>query len=842
MQILDVTSSMIDHGFYKEPKITICGVGGELREIIGFFPYFYIHINKEYKNDIIDTLHYMNLKYEVVYKFLPMYYQTEKSMVIKIYADDPRNIRNLRNDVKDICGVISVLEADILYKNRFLIDNGIFGMGYIDENNKPVAHDGNEDLKILAFDIEVLPPESLEMPTSDKDQIIVISFAFSHKYCGYNSMVCIVGNGNNYEDVSFFPDEKTLLWYFNEVVNEYDPDIISGYNVNGFDFEYINVRQERNYLKPIIGRNKSKMWIRKGFQNTTISIFGRVIFDLLPLVKANYNYASYNLKTISHELLKNDKIDLSMQQMRNEYTNGNYKNTIDYARHDSVLVLELLYKTKFLDKYIAISKLTGLLLQDCVNSGQSQKIEMKLMREFLKEDRLMAMRPIENEEMNDDNVKYGGATVFNPVIGLSKDVVVLDYKSLYPTIMISQNYSYDTIIKDENKNLYKDEDINKAVVGGWFVKPEIKMGIIPKVLTELLNERIRIKGLMKAATGSEKDYLDARQYALKILLNSFYGYSGYTRARLFEVGIAAAVTSFGRQNIEETKKFIEHVNERLQIKNNYTYKVIYGDTDSVFVEVRNKDIPYGEILLDDLKKIGEFLGKERSKELPAPMELLYEKIAKRIIFEAKKKYVFLNYEQDKNGKWENKIKASGVETKRRDWSKIVGKTLTKCIEEILLNNNTNAAIKVVKDAVSYIEQLEYHNPSDLDLLVLTKKYQKTIDKYKVVPIQIKVAQKMIKNHEQLNIGDRISYLIVRGDGKYNERAQSVNEIIKSNLEIDRNYYINTQLIPPIERFFNCLNIKKELYYNGTINLKKDIIILKTNGKNVMQKNLFSYEE
>jgi DNA polymerase I len=832
---------MIDHGFYKEPKITICGVSGELREIIGFLPYFYIHINKDYKNDIIDSLHYMNLKYDVVYKYLPMYYQEEKSEVIKIYTDDPKNIRKLRHEIKNICGVISVLEADILYKNRFLIDNELFGMQYINDEGKSKFKSENEDIKIMAFDIEVLPPDNLMMPTADKDKIIVISFAFSHKYCGFNTMVCILGNGSNYDDVCFFPDEKSLLWYFNEVVNEYDASVLTGYNINGFDFEYILERETRNYLKPIIGRNNSKMWLRKGFQNTTVNIFGRVIFDLLPLVKSNYNYASYNLKTISHELLKNDKIDLSMYQMREEYIEENYKNTIDYARHDSVIALELLYKTKFLDKYIAISKLTGLLLQDCVNSGQSQKIEMKLMREFLKEDRLMAMRPEESEETKEDSVKYGGATVFDPVIGLSKDVVVLDYKSLYPTIMISQNYSYDTILKEEDKQFYNNEDINKAVVGGWFVKPEIKQGIVPKVLTELLDERIRIKKLMKAATGPERDYLDAMQYALKLLLNSFYGYSGYTRARLFEIGIAAAVTSFGRQNIEETKKFIENINKILWIENNYEYKVIYGDTDSVFVEVRNKDIPYGEILLDDLKKIGEFLGKERSKQLPQPMELLYEKIAKRIIFEAKKKYCYLNYEQGKNGVWESKIKASGIEIKRRDWCKIVGSTLSKCLDKVLIENDINGATKEVREAISYLENLEYRTPKDLENIIMSKKYTKAISAYKVVPIHIKVAAKMIERNEQINIGDRIDYVIVEGDGKYNQRAQNVQEVLKSNLEIDRKYYIETQLLPPMERFFDVLGIKKNSYYNGLTASKKDKVLLKTNGKSSLQKNLFSYE-
>ena len=836
MQVLDINNSMKDYGPYKEPIINIVGVGGEIRRITGFLPYFYVTFDDNYKDIIIDELQIRDIKYKFEEKYLPMYYQGKKTTVIKIIASDPKEIRSLRTDIKNISGIDTVFEADILFKNRFLIDKNIFGMGHIDDNNNPISVTVDDNIKVMGFDIEVLPPESLAMPVAENgDKIIVVSFAFSHKFAGYNSMVCIVGNGSNYEDVYFFPSERDLLYYFNEVFAEYDPDIICGYNINGFDFDYINKREMAHRLIPMIGRNKSRLFVREGFNgNLSVGIFGRCIMDLLPLVKANYNYPSYNLKTISHELLKNDKIDMPMWKMRQEYINGDYKNTVDYARKDATLMLELLNKTKFMDKYIAISKLTGLLLQDCVNSGQSQKIEMVLMREFKKENRLMAMKPYDTGDFNNDNtVKYGGATVFEPKIGLSKDIVVLDYKSLYPTIMISQNYSYDTIIREEDKYLCNSDDINKAVVGGWFIKPEIKMGIVPKILTELLNERIRIKKLMKAAVGSEKEFLDARQYALKILLNSFYGYSGYTRARLFEVGIAAAVTSFGRQNIEETRNFVE---------TNYKQcKIIYGDTDSIFVEIKNDNYEYGEIPLDELKEIGVAIGNARSEQLPAPMELLYEKIAKRIIFEAKKKYVYLNFEQNKDGKWESKIKASGVETKRREWSKIVGKTLTKCIEEILLNNNTDAAIKVVKDAVNYIEQLEYHNPEDLDLLILTKKYQKRIEEYKVVPIQIKVAQKMIKNNEQLNLGDRISYLIVRGDGKYNERAQSVNEIIKSNLEIDRNYYINTQLIPPIERFFKCLNIKKELYYNGTINLKKDIIILKTNGKNVMQKNLFSYE-
>lgn len=839
MQVLDINNSIIDNGYYKSPIINIIGVGGETRHITGFHPYFYCRLLPEMRTEVLDTFHYMNYNYKITSKFLPMYYQTQKTEVVKIIADDPREIRQLREVVKNTPGVAEIFEADILFKNKFMVDMGIYGMQYLDENNTPYNSDKNEDLKIMSFDIEVLPPESLHMPTSDKDKIIVITFAFSHEFNNNKSLVLIVGNEQSYEDVVFFQSEKDLLWYFNNTIKEYDPDIVTGYNINGFDFDYINDRMNINYLKPTIGRNNSKMWIKKGFGNTTISISGRVIMDLLPLVKANYNYQSYNLKTIAHELLKNDKIDLPMKQLREEYISGNYRNTIDYARKDALLGLELLYETKFLDKYIAISKLTGLLLQDCVNSRQTQKIEMKLMREFLKEDRLISMAPLGVEES--DEVKYGGATVFTPKKGLLKDVVVLDYKSLYPTIMISQNYSYDTLIDEEKFYLYSEFPMNIAVEGGKFVRADIKKGIVPRILEELLNERIRIKKLMKVAEGSEKAYLDARQYALKILLNSFYGYSGYSRARLYHLDIARAVTSFGRQNIQETKEFIENINKNLNINSPYSYKVVYGDTDSVFIEVRHTDIEYGELLLDDLKNIGVFIGKERSKQLPTPMELLYEKIAKKIIFEEKKKYAYLKYEQNRDGKWISKVTTSGIETKRRNACKIVGKTLEKILDKILIENDIPGSIAIVREAVSYLENLEYHNPKDLDDILLSTKYSKEIESYKVIPIHIRVAQKMIARNEPLSIGDRISYLIVCGDGKFNLRAQNVQEVLKSNLEIDREYYIETQLLPPIDRFFKCINVDRKSYYLGINGSKKDKILLKTNGKTEMQKSLFSYE-
>ena len=145
-----------------------------------------------------------------------------------------------------------------------------------------------------------------------------------------------------------------------------------------------------------------------------------------------------------------------------------------------------------------------------------------------------------------------------PEKGLLEDIVILDYKSLYPTIMMAHNLCYSTVVTDQSLAPASDKTII-APSGGKFVSPEISPGIMPQVLRELLDQRTETKKLMKKAGEDEKRFLDAKQYAMKILLNSFYGYSGYARARLYSLALANAVTSFGRENIIKTKKIIDDI-------------------------------------------------------------------------------------------------------------------------------------------------------------------------------------------------------------------------------------------------------------------------------------------
>ncbi len=143
---------------------------------------------------------------------------------------------------------------------------------------------------------------------------------------------------------------------------------------------------------------------------------------------------------------------------------------------------------------------------------------------------------------------------------------------------------------------------------------------MPGILEDLLDRRTETKKLMRDSEGDEYVVLNATQYALKILLNSFYGYSGYARARLYSLVLANAVTSFGRKNISDTKNLIDETIKTVRLPDGHEFalSVIYGDTDSVFVRITS---PNGEISLDDAESIGQMVAAMVSENLPDPMEL-----------------------------------------------------------------------------------------------------------------------------------------------------------------------------------------------------------------------------
>ena len=415
MKILDCTYT---HNWEGEPIIHLYGVGGKHITRSGHRPYFYAEFNNNINNDVAARLLHSRGIHDFVKveKFRPIGYQSKPTTMYQIFTISPRDIRQLREEVSRIPNIFKIYEADIPYENRWLIDNGLGGFADIDcGEDAPISY--------CSFDIECLVPPEGTMPTSDKDPVILISMAFSPQFEG-NDRVVLSTKPTNYQGcpVILCKDEHHLITTFLSLFNTYNPDIIAGYNTNQFDFPYLQGRCKVLGISPKCTRDNREWYIRNRFDGgVDVTITGRVVVDLLPIIRANYSLNRYNLATAA-SLVNYEKLDVSPKEMRNAYL-GDYSESWDkviaYSDRDAELVMKLLLDLKLVDKYIAISTVSGTLLQDVVNLGQTKLIDNLIIREFRKHGRVMNMRPkIEDEDEDDGEVGYTGGSVLEPETGL----------------------------------------------------------------------------------------------------------------------------------------------------------------------------------------------------------------------------------------------------------------------------------------------------------------------------------------------------------------------------------------------------------------------------------------
>lgn len=816
----------------------------------GFEPYFYI--NAEGELDKLSTMLKERFdvikKVEIVPKFEPIGFQVSKKPMLRVTTMEPRNVPEIRDDVLTLPGVKEVYETDILFRNRFLIDRDLHGMGWVTAESiseSPFSNDkiycdsvftassieeieklSIAPLKYLAFDIECLPIGG-SMPVPESSPVIMVSMSFSPAFKGNDTIVLVAKKVEGASaDVECFDSETLMLNRFFEIFQEYDADVISGYNINGFDIPYIADRVTMlagsgDNVRSTVGRDGRILNYRKIGNRTMVSIPGRVVVDTLPLIRSQYSLKRYTLRNVAKELLDKEKLDVAPSEME-EYWNDSGEKVlkfIDYARRDSELAMELLLKLQLLDKHIAIAQVSGSLVQEVVDGGQTSMVDNLLLREYGKQDRVIPPKP--NDDLvflrNRSSEGLKGGAVLEPKRGLLENVVILDYKSLYPTIMMAHNLCYTTVVEQDRP----DGGTVKPPSGGEFVSAEVSKGIMPSILERLLQQRVETKVKMKnASNDSEYRVLDATQLALKILLNSFYGYSGYTRARLYSLALANAVTSFGRNNILNTRALINGTISKVILRDGSAYfteelssinnddnivslSVVYGDTDSVFVQCSSKT----EVSLDDAGLVGSRIAATVSASLPDPMELEFESIAKRALFIAKKRYAIWVFERS-GDEWEDGIKVKGMETVRRDWCGLTSKTLNKVLEMVLKEGNIDGAVHHVRSVVDGVRNIDVKNDSGIiDDLTMTRMFSKKATSYKNKQPHLTVAEKIERRTgSPPPVGERIPFVIVAGKDMFVNRAEDPEYVRENNIPIDVDYYIKKQLLPPVERILGVFGV------------------------------------
>lgn len=818
MQILDADYVMLEN----RPLIRLFGKTEDGKSACAFYhkfyPYFYVDKVPKWLEKDSGVV-----KIEEVERVYPIFYQRDVMKLFKVTIHNPAKTPELRDKV--IEGGGTCYEADILFKYRFMNDIGIGSLSWIDlegasaantstvrtqckyrlDEIKPVDKVGNTSLKSLALDIECISSVPGEVPKPERDPIIMISLVFSEKYQDKKKFLISTRPG---KDVKAYQTEKDMLKGLVEIINSYDPDVLTGYNITNFDIPYIIERMRQVRVPADFTRAGDKSaWTKKLAASYRSSILGRIVVDPFSLVKKDFSLKRYTLDNVSRTLLNESKEDVKYSEMEKLW-NGDqegYDRLVSYCLTDSVLAMRLYSELNLLDKYIGISRICGLFLQDVLDGGETQRIELYLLKEFNRNGYIYPLKPTQEEMSERDRqrkIGLKGGFVLDPLPGMHSNVTVLDFKSMYPSLIRTFNVCPTTLINRERTENSDDDNLHKSPGGGWFVKQDVRKGIVPQILEHLMDERSKVKKQMKKAIKENNKELvrelNTKQLGIKIMANAFYGHMGYPRARIYNMDIGNAITSWGRETIQVTKDTIEK---------KYGYTVVYGDTDSVMVELDESFDNERVASVSD--EMSEFI----TDMLPGIMILEFEKIFKRFLPLAKKRYAAWCFVPRGKDEWQEKIDMKGIETVRRDWCDLSSETLKKIIDIVLIENDQEKAVNYFHDVVRDLGE----GKIPMEKLVLTKTLTKRPEMYPGVQPHAEVAKKMKQRNpaDAPGVGERISYVIVKGTQLVSKRAEDPEYVVSKGLKVDSTYYLENQLLPPVERIFEALGItKSELLGKG----------------------------
>jgi len=424
-----------------------------------------------------------------------------------------------------------------------------------------------------------------------------------------------------------------------------------------------------------------------------------------------------------------------------------------------------------------MGRLTRLPLFDAVAATAGQLVESLLMEKSFEHRQIIPNKPDDALAKERELGPIQGAFVKLPQPGIYENMVVFDFRGLYPSIITSHNIDPYTLNPPES---VPDSDCYISPNGHRFAKKP--RGLLPVVLEELIKKRGEMKNRLKKAEKDTPEYgqLFARVQSLKILANSYYGYLAYPRSRWYSRECGESVTAWGRHFIQGTEAKAEKCG----------FSVLYMDTDSTFILLKDKT---KEDALAFMKKIND--------ELPGDMELELEGFYTRGVFVtkkhstkdtgAKKKYALIGED--------GRIKIRGFELVRRDWSNVAKNTQRKVLEAILKDGSKEKAVKIVKDMIGELKG----GKVPLEDLTIYSQLRKDPNKYDIKSPELSAAKKAAEAGRQIEKGMMIGYVITKKGATISDKAQLV-EFAK---DYDAAYYIDNQVLPSV------LKILKELGYS-----------------------------
>ena len=630
-----------------------------------------------------------------------------------------------------------------------------------------------------------------------------------------------------------FSTEKEMLEAFHKYLHKKDVDVITGWNIFGFDMEYIYKRAQINgchYSFFNLGKLKdteSELVIKKLSSSALgdnllklLPMSGRFIFDMFHEIKKGYKLDSYKLDNVSKLYLGDQKIDMAPKEMFARYREEDpvkLREVAEYCIKDTLLPHKLMKKLCTLLNLVEMAKATWVPANFLVERGQQIKVFSQLTK---KARELGFMVP---------TIRYGaipeepyeGATVLEAQKGAYyTPITALDFEALYPSIMMAHNLCYSSYVMDEKKygNVPGITYETFRVADRTYKFAQDVPSLLPSILLELKQFRKQAKRDMANATGFMKEVYNGKQLAYKISMNSVYGFTGAGKGILPCVPIASTTTCKGRSMIEETKNYVE--------ANFPGAKVRYGDTDSVMVEFDVGDRK-GEDAIAYSWEVGERAAEECSALFKKPNNLELEKVYWPYFLYSKKRYAAKLWTKGKDDKMHmDYIDIKGLQVVRRDNTPHVREVCKELLDVVLTSSDPGPPKELAKERA--IELLSGDVPNEK--LILS---QGLSDTYKVGGKNVSVTSSESVNINQSHVqvvtkmrqrkpgsepqsGDRVPYLLTKTENpkaKAYEKAEDPKYVEEHGVHVDYHYYFVNKFLNPVCDLLDPLyeNAKEEIF-------------------------------
>ncbi len=751
--------------------------------------------------------------------------------------------------------------------------------------------------------------------------------------------------------IESYKTEREVLVAWTDLIQRENPDIIIGYNIFGFDYEFMFRRSletncETEFLQ--LSRNNNefcgktdektgKVMIEESsivlasgqYDLRFIKMSGRLQIDLYNYFRRDFNLTSYKLDYVASsfigdgvkriEHMDNGRTRVYTGNMtgleegnfisfeESSHSTDNYKDgqkfeiiginydarTFEIAGHESPdmkksvrwglakddvtpqdifrmtkegpseraiiakyciqdcnLVHHLMNKIDVMTGYIEMSKICSVPIGFLVMRGQGIKLTSYIAKKCSEKNTLM---PVIDKDRSDSS--YEGAIVLPPKCNLYLDnpVACLDYSSLYPSSMISENLSHDSKVWTKEYDLFgnliretgeKDvatdryiydnlpgyeyvdveydtykwvansrgkaiKTLNGKKVCRWAQPKDGVKAIMPSVLEELLAARKATRKLAESQSDPfMANILDKRQLGYKVTANSLYGQCGAKTSTFYEVDVAASTTATGRKLLTYGKRIVEEVygDATVNTKNygfvNTKAEYIYGDTDSVFftfnlatpdgTPIRGKDA------LEITIEIAQQVGHLASKFLKPPHAWVYEKTLMPFCLLSKKRYVGMLYETKPE---KAKRKSMGIVLKRRDNAPIVKDVYGGIIDILMKEQNIEQAIAFLRQCMQNI----IDGKCPLEKLIITKSLRSDYKNPQQIAHKVLADRMGVRDPgNKPGTGDRIPYVYINNNAKgalQGDKIEHPDYIIKNKIRPNYSFYITNQIMKPVQQLF-----------------------------------------